>query len=226
MTSDDYQKIIDYLYKNQDLKYKSFHCLLKGANEMIGVRSNILKSIAKEISKNDYLSFIKLNKKHYYEEKAILAYLFGYLKIDFDRVIKLLEDNLIYFDTWALTDGLCANLKIFKKNQEKGFSFINKLLISNNPWYNRIGLVLLLDYYINDDYIDKILKISLNVTSTNYYVIMANAWLISICYIKYPNKTKVILNKLDEVTKRKVIGKINDSKRVKDKIRLNIIDGK
>jgi len=218
MTRSDYNKIIDYLYENSDIKYKEFHCSLKGANEMIGVRANILKSIAKEISKNNYLDFIKLNKKYYYEEKAILAYLIGYLKLDFNDVIRLLEDNLNYFDTWALTDGLCANLKIFKKHLDEGFIFINKLLVSNNNWHIRIGLVLLLDYYINDDYIDKVLEISLSIKNNDYYVMMANAWLVSICYIKYPDKTSVILDKLDLITRRKAISKINDSKRVKEKI--------
>ena len=219
MTRSDYNKIIDYLYENSDIKYKEFHCSLKGASEMIGVRANILKNIAKEISKNNYLDFIKLNKKYYYEEKAILAYLIGYLNLDFNDVIRLLEDNLNYFDTWALTDGLCANLKIFKKHLDEGIIFINKLLVSNNNWHIRIGIVLLLDYYINDNYIDKVLEISLSIKNNDYYVMMANAWLVSICYVKYPDKTKNILNKLDIVTRRKTISKINDSKRVKDKIK-------
>lgn len=221
MTRSDYNKIIDYLYQKRDIKYKEFHCSLKGASEMIGVRTNILKSIAKEISKNDYQDFIKLNNKYYYEEKAILAYLIGYLKIDFSDVIMILEDNINYFDTWALTDGLCANLKIFKKHLDEGFVFINKLLDSNT-WHIRIGLVLLLDYYINDDYIDKVLEISLSIKNNDYYVMMANAWLVSICYIKYPDKTKVILNKLDIVTRRKTISKINDSRRVKEKISVKL----
>lgn len=221
MTRSDYNKIIDYLYQKRDIKYKEFHCSLKGASEMIGVRTNILKSIAKEISKNNYQDFIKLNNKYYYEEKAILAYLIGYLKIDFSDVIMILEDNINYFDTWALTDGLCANLKIFKKHLDEGFVFINKLLDSNT-WHIRIGLVLLLDYYINDDYIDKVLEISLSIKNNDYYVMMANAWLVSICYIKYPDKTKVILNKLDIVTRRKAISKINDSRRVKEKISVKL----
>ena len=221
MTRSDYNKIIDYLYQKRDIKYKEFHCSLKGASEMIGVRTNILKSIAKEISKNDYQDLIKLNNKYYYEEKAILAYLIGYLKIDFSDVIMILEDNINYFDTWALTDGLCANLKIFKKHLDEGFVFINKLLDSNT-WHIRIGLVLLLDYYINDKYIDKVLEISLSIKNNDHYVMMANAWLVSICYIKYPDKTKVILNKLDIVTRRKAISKINDSKRVKEKISVKL----
>ena len=221
MTRSDYNKIIDYLYQKRDIKYKEFHCSLKGASEMIGVRTNILKSIAKEISKNNYQDFIKLNNKYYYEEKAILAYLIGYLKIDFSDVIMILEDNINYFDTWALTDGLCANLKIFKKHLDEGFVFINKLLDSNT-WHIRIGLVLLLDYYINDKYIDKVLEISLSIKNNDHYVMMANAWLVSICYIKYPDKTKVILNKLDIVTRRKAISKINDSRRVKEKISVKL----
>jgi len=163
---------------------------------------------------------------YFYEEKAILAYLIGYLKLDFNDVIRLLEDNLNYFDTWALTDGLCANLKIFKKHLDEGFIFINKLLVSNNTWHIRIGLVLLLDYYINDKYIDKVLEISLSIKNSNYYVMMANAWLVSICYIKYPDKTKVILNKLDDATRRKAISKINDSKRVKEKNKCKISNEK
>ena len=218
MTKSDYQKIIDYLYQNQDLEYRDFHLSLKGASDMIGVRTPILKKIAKEISKNDYIAFIKLNEKKYYEEKAILAYMLGYLKIDFDNVIKLLDENIDYFDSWALTDGLCSNLKIFKKYQKEGFNYINKLLEGSNPWHVRIGLVLLLDYYINDNYIDKVLEISQNISNSDYYVMMANAWLVSICYIKYPIKTQVILDKLDNITRRKAISKINDSRRVKGKL--------
>lgn len=80
-------------------------------------------------------------------------------------------------------------------------------------------MVLLLNYYINDKYIDLILKIANNINSEEYYVKMANAWLISICYIKYPNKTKIFLNntKIDKWTYNKSISKICDSKRISDK---------
>lgn len=218
MTKSDYQKIIDYLYQNQDLEYRNFHLSLKGASDMIGVRTPLLKKIAKEISKNDYIAFIKLNEKKYYEEKAILAYMLGYLKIDFDSLVSLIDESIDYFDSWALTDGLCSNLKIFKKYQKEGFNYINKLLERSNPWHVRIGLVLLLDYYINDNYIDKVLEISQNISNSDYYVMMANAWLVSVCYIKYPIKTQVILDKLDNIIRRKAISKINDSRRVKGKL--------
>ena len=53
---------------------------------------------------------------------------------------------------------------------------------------------------------------------------MANAWLLSICYIKFPEKTKKFLEntKIDNFTYNKTISKICDSYRVskEDKIKL------
>ena len=45
---------------------------------------------------------------------------------------------------------------------------------------------------------------------------MANAWLISICFIKFPNETLKYLKKckLNKFTKNKAISKIRDSYRV------------
>ena len=90
------------------------------------------------------------------------------------------------------------------------------MLKSTNLWDIRFALVLLLDYYINDDYIDELYSIIDSIKSDDYYVEMANAWLISICFIKYPDKTiKYLLNNnLDKFTYNKSIDKICDSYRV------------
>ena len=83
---------------------------------------------------------------------------------------------------------------------------------------------MLLDFYINDEYINKIFELADQVNSANYYVKMAKAWLISICYIKYPSITEEFLyhTKMDNWTLNKTISKICDSKRVNeiDKLRL------
>jgi UDP-N-acetylmuramate--alanine ligase len=63
-----------------------------------------------------------------------------------------------------------------------------------------------------------------NDTNNEYYVMMAKAWLISICYIKYKDITLDYLKKtnIDKITYNKTISKICDSKRVSinDKIML------
>ena len=210
-----YEKFIKYLKSLQNINYKNFHSKLILDNNLIGIKTPILKEIAKKISKGDYKSFIKLNKHKYYEEIIIHGLIIGYLK-DFNEVKELLDNFIPYNTNWAINDIVCANMKIFKKHQEEGFNIIKKYIKSNNPFQIRIGIVLLLDFYINEEYIDKIFKISNSIKLDNYYVKMANAWLISICYIKFKEKTYNYLlnNKLDKFTLNKAISKICDSKRV------------
>lgn len=221
---DNYNKFIDYLFTLQDLKYKEFHSKLILSDNLIGIKTPILKAIAKNISKGDYKTFIKLNKHEFYEEIIIHGLIIGYLS-DFKECLKYLDEFIPYVDNWAINDIVCANMKIFKKNQNEGFNIIKKYIKSNNPFQIRIGVVLLLDFYINDEFIDKIFNIIDNIHNDNYYVKMANAWIISICYIKYKEKTHNYLlnNNLDKFTFNKTISKICDSKRVDIKDKINLI---
>lgn len=216
----DYKHFLQFLYSLEDKKYKEFHSkLILNNKNIIGIRTPKLKEIAKDISKGNYLEFIKLCQNNLYEEKIIYGLVLGYIKSDFKTITSLLDTYIYNIDNWAINDIVCANLKIFKTNQTEGFKYINKLLKNKNPFIIRFALVLLLDFYINDKYINEVLMIADKVKNNNYYVQMANAWLISICYIKYPNKTKTFLsnNNLNPWTQNKAISKIKDSKRVIDK---------
>ena len=154
---DNYNEFINYLFTFEDLKYKEFHSKLILSNNLIGIRTPILKEIAKKISKGDYKTFIKLNKHEIYEEIIIHGLIIGYLSV-FNESLSLLDNFIPYVDNWAINDIVCANMKIFKKYQEKGFDKILNYIESNNPFQIRIGIVLLLDFYINDKYIDKIFR--------------------------------------------------------------------
>ena len=163
-----YKKFIDYLYTLQDKKYKDFHFkLLKNDSiKLIGIRTNNLKLLAKQISKTNYDEFIKINTHETYEEVVIHGFILSFVK-DFDKLLKLLDDFVKYIDNWATNDLVSASLKQFKKNQEKGYNYILKCL-NGNDYMIRFGLTLLLNHYLNDDYIDKVLNISNNINNDNY----------------------------------------------------------
>ena len=215
---EDYDIFINYLMSLKDENYQLFHSrLLKNDNiEVIGIRTPILKEIAREISKGNYETFISQIKHLYYEEDVIYGLMIGYLKIPFTDILNFLDNFIPFVNNWSTNDLVCANMKIFKKNLDNGFKYILKLLDSKEPWKIRFGLVLLLDFYINDDYIDKVITICNSIKSNEYYIIMANAWVISICYIKYKNKTMILLkeNNLDDFTFNKAIQKIIESNRI------------
>ena len=214
---DDYNEFINYLYKLQDIKYKKFHGnLLPGTDNLIGIRTPILKKIAKDISKGNYNEFLNLNQHKYYEECIIHAFIISNLKLPIDNIINYINKFLPYIDNWATCDLFCASLKIVKNNKDIFFKYINRLIVNDNEWIRRFCFVILLDYYIEENYLPKIFNLCDKYNNDKYYVNMAIAWLISICYIKYNEITLQYIydNKLDNFTHNKAIQKIIESARI------------
>lgn len=212
-----YDEFLSYLDSLSEEKYKRFHqSLVLDGKPIRGIRTPLLKYLAKEIVKGDFKSFLELNKMSSYEEIILYGLVVSNSKIPFLEQLAYLDYFISYIDNWAINDIVCGSLKSFKKYQNEGFIAIKKYLNDSNPWSIRFGLVLLLGYYINDNYINEVLDIANNITSSDYYVKMANSWLISICYIKYKEETALFLRntKIDNWTYNKAISKMCDSKRV------------
>ena len=210
----DYKKIIDELKRLSDKKYLEFNSSIIPTNDiMYGVRTPILKQISKKIANSDYEKFIKYNSHKSYEEKLLHGLVIGYINADFNEILRQIDIFMPFNDNWAINDIVCANLKVFKNNKKEGYKKIKEYLNSNNPWKIRFGLVLLLNYYIDDEYIDLIIDNIVLIKNDNYYVKMANAWLISICFKKYKKKIYNLLKlkTLDKYTQNKAIQKIRES---------------
>lgn len=216
-----YQDFLQYLFQIKDEQYASFHQNLVKNKEVkiIGIRTPILKELAKKIAKTDYLSFFKENKHQYYEEIILHGLVITYLKDDFQYTLSLFDEYISYINNWASCDIIVCNYKLFKKHLEEGFVKVNEYVHSSDSFKIRVGLVLLLTYYINENYIDKVLTIANHIHDEDYYVKMANAWLISVCLVKFYDKTILFLknNKLDDWTHNKAIQKAIESYRIKDK---------
>ena len=203
----DYQKFVDFLFSFEDLEYKNFNSKLVLKNNLIGIRVPILKKIAKELAKGNYKEFISIMNHNYHEEVLIHGLILGYIKDPmnyFDDYIKDMND-------WQSCDITISNMKYFKYNQD--INYIKKYL------YHRVGYVILLTYYIKDEYIDELYNIVDNYNSDNYYVKMAVAWLLSYLIIYDKNRAVKYLkkSKLDDFTYNKGIQKAIESKKIKDK---------
>ena len=104
-----------------------------------------------------------------------------------------------------------------KKYYNEVWDLVNEYLSSKQEFEVRFALVMILNYYINDEYIERIFEIINQVNLDKYYVKMANAWLISYCVIKEYDKTLYFLEndcKVDEWTYKKGIQKSIESFRV------------
>lgn len=216
-TKENYQKFINYLLSLEDSNYRDFHSKLLGVKKkVIGIRTPKLKELAKDISKGEWKEFINYSQNTYYEEGVIKGLVLGFIKVDCETREEYIDTFIDEIDNWATCDIVVGNLKFLKKEKEKYYDFIKKCTTSDNPWRIRFGLVTLLGYYLEDRYIDEIFLLCSSVTNREYYVKMAQAWLISIMFIKFRDKTMEYLknNNLDSWTQNKAIQKIRESTRV------------
>ena len=214
------------LLELQDVKYKEFHSgLCPNVDKIIGVRVPQLKELAKQIAKEDYKKFLIHVKDEYYEELALHGLVIGYAKMSIEDTFDYLKKFVPKINSWAVCDVTCANLKITKKYRKEMWEFLETYIHSNKEYEIRFAVVMYLNYYLDDEYIDEILKRIDKVENKEYYVQMAIAWLISFAYIKQKDKTIKYLekNSLDKFTQNKAIQKIRESYRVSKEEKENLL---
>ncbi|MDO5009624.1 MAG: DNA alkylation repair protein [Intestinibacter bartlettii] len=202
------------LFELADDKYKKFHSsLCPNTENIIGVRLPQLRQIAKEITKGDWRSFLSTSKEDYYEEVLINGLVIAYAKCDVDERLNYIKDFVPKIYNWAICDTFCNTLKFVNKNKEAVWDFIQPYLKSSKEFEIRFAVVIILNYYITEDYIDIVLETLDKVRHNGYYVKMAVAWAISMCFIKFEEKTMLYLknNNLDDFTYNKSLQKICES---------------
>ncbi len=211
-------KILEEIILNKDDSYRKFHSkLVPNINNILGLRGPIAKQIAKKYANTDTGdAFLDSLPHTYYDEKLVHGYMLGYLKRDLNTLKRYLVDFLPYVDNWAVCDSMVCGLKNFFKNPDTVSEFIFSCLKSDKAYTVRFGIVSLLSYYINDKYIDMVIKSTLSIKSDEYYIKMAIAWLCSVCLVKqYDKAITVIENKqLDKWTHNKAIQKAIESFRI------------
>lgn len=211
------EKVLKQLYEMQDLKYKEFDSsLCPNVDNIIGVQVPKLRAIAKELVKENQREYLELENIEYYEEKVIQGLMIGMSNLTIEDTKKYLEKFIPKIDSWAVCDIVCSSLKLSKKYQKEIWGFLDKYIKSYKEFEIRFAVVMYLDYFLNDEYIDRVIKNISKIKSDKYYVQMAIAWLLAESFIKQKEKTKEYLknNKLDNFTHNKAIQKIIDSYRV------------
>jgi len=201
--------------QNIDEKYREFHSrLCPNINNILGVRVPILRKIAKDISKKEWQQVIENIKNESYEETLIEGLIIGYVKIPAENKLELVRKFVPKIDNWCTCDVFCSNIKI--KEDKILWDFLSDYLKSNKEFELRFVIVMYLDYFLTDEYIEKVLENIDKIKCDKYYVQMAIAWLVSVAYVKQKEITKnyLLKNKLDIFTYNKALQKIIESNRV------------
>ena len=180
--------------------------------EVLAIPVPILKRVAKEIMKGNYISFLELKLLDNYESTIVYGSIINNLK-DIELVRKYLDIYVNYIDNWSSCDILSINLKDKDELFELAISYIN----SDKPFVRRVGFRLFFKYLDNQLYIKRIFSIIDKMYDEgHYYVNMIIAWLLCESFIKNRDMTLTYLknNNLNDFVINKMISKCRDSYRV------------
>ena len=211
------EEIRIWLMEHAEEKLSSFSSsLIPGEEHVLGVRIPLLRAYAKTLAAGDWRDYLENAKDTSMEEIMLQGLTLGYVRESFTTLAPYLETYVGKIDNWSVCDSPCTSLKIAKREPEAVWNFLQKYLQSNQEYELRFGIVMLLNYYIDEQHIDQVLAWMNRIHHEGYYVKMAVAWNLSVCYVRFPEKTMTLLeqNELDDWTYNKSIQKMLESYRV------------
>ncbi|BDR86702.1 hypothetical protein N071400001_13100 [Clostridium tetani] len=177
------KKIRREIFELIDEDYKKFSSsLLPNIDNILGVRLPELRKLAKKVAKDDWRKFIDTADNQYFEQIMLQGMVLGYIKTNIEEILLYLAEFIPKIDNWSVCDSFCGGLKFTNNNMEQVWNFIQPFLSSKKEYEVRFAVVMLLDFYINDEYIDKVLKLLDNVNHPGYY---ANGSCLGSFYLLY-----------------------------------------
>ena len=207
------------LFEYQDEKYADFSAKLVPTlprEAFIGVRSPSYKLIlrrVKELPVAELQTFLQTLPHKYHEENSLHIALINKIK-NYDECLAELEHFLPYVNSWAVSDAL--NPAVLKKNRQQLLPKLEQWMRDEAPFTKRVGMLLLMKYFLDDDFKPEYLELPAKIRSQEYYVNMMTAWLFAEALVKQWDAALPFIQnkKLDTWTHNKAIQKACESFRV------------
>ncbi len=205
------------LFAMQDREFCEFQaklCPSVAEGTMIGVRTPLLRSMAKELIKSGEADAFLAELPHrYFEENQLHAFIISELK-SYDRVIEELERFLPQVDNWATCDQMSP--KVFKKHPAQLPAQIEAWLRSEHPYTIRFGIGTLMQHYLDGEFKPEYPERLAQMRSEEYYVNMMLAWYFATALAKQYDAVLPYLTdrRLDGWVHNKTIQKARESYRI------------
>ncbi len=179
----------------------------------------VQKQIARSVANGDITQvtqYLEQPQTATHEEINVWGLVIAYAPIKEEDRQRYLWEFAHRIDNWNSCDIVVAANKKIRKNLDTYWDFALELVRDDYAFAKRFGIVILMSYYLKDEYIGRVLDQIIQVQDENYYVRMAVAWLVAMALVNHYDKAVQVLEKrqLDEWTHRKAISKACDSFRI------------
>lgn len=226
-------EIKEIFTQKSEEKYRDFSGTLinNSTLPLLGVRLPELKKLAVSIDKNgEAVQFLEVCDFSSIEMCLLYSYVLGRIKRDIEELLAYFEKAAAHADNWCTCDILCQSFKQCKKQREKVWVLLEKYIKSGETYLMRIAVVMMMSYYLTDEYIARVFEALSEYNNDGYYYKMGAAWCAATAFAKYPDRTYSFLQtcSFDDFTFNKAIQKMLESRRVSgsDKIKLRAMKRK
>lgn len=211
------EEIRDFLEEHAEEKFQKFTSgLIPGTDQIIGVRIPELRKLAKQLARGDWRTYLENASDASYEEINLQGFVLGYAKAPIEELLAYAAAFIPKIHDWSVNDGFCATFKIAQKYREEVWEFLMQYRDSEQEFEQRVVAVMLMDHFLVEEYIDRVLAVWDSLKHEGYYCKMGVAWGIATAYAKFPEKTHAFMqnNHLDSFTYNKAIQKMIESYRI------------
>jgi 3-methyladenine DNA glycosylase AlkD len=212
--------VVELLQENRDEKYGQFQSRLLPTVEpaaIIGVRTPVLRDIAKQLKKDERCQMFLSELPHtYFEENQLHGFIISEMA-DFACCMQELERFLPYMDNWATCDQ--TSPKVFKRHKEELLISIKNWISSEHVYTIRFAIGMLMKHFLDEDFKREYLDLVAGIRSDEYYVNMEIAWYMATALAKqWETAIPYIENhKMDQWVHNKTIQKARESYRITEK---------
>ncbi len=200
-----------------DEEYRCFQIPLMptvSSERVIGVRTPVLRKLAKELAGTPEAEAFLLELPHtYYEENNLHAFLVEQIK-DYATCVTAIDAFLPFVDNWSTCDGWSP--KVLKKHPQELLSKIREWMASDHPYTVRYGIGMLQRYFLDEQFSPEYLRWVAAIDREEYYVRMMVAWYFATALAKQYEAALPYIreHRLPEWTHNKAIQKAVESYRV------------
>lgn len=220
--------IRQWLLTEAEADYARFSAsLLPGVEHILGVRLPKLRKMANDIAKTDWQQYLQNGEEFYFEDIMLKGMVIGAAKMSWPEAMGWIEQFVPKITNWSVCDSFCSGLKKKAKiYRAEMWQFIQPYLAAENPYAQRFAIVMMLGHYLDDVYLAEVLERLSGIETNHYYVQMAMAWAISMCYVRNPALVLPYLqdSPWDEVILNKALQKIIESRQITNEQRQQMRD--
>ena len=191
-----------------------------GVEHILGIRVPDLRKLAARIAKDGWEAYLDTADTYYMEERMLQGMVLGCIRPDADIEVYLHRVTCFVWNinSWSVCDTFKfgGGKRFIEANKDRIWEYLKTWMRAEGEYEIRFGVVMAMQYFIDEEHIEELFSLYNAIRHEGYYVRMGVAWALSVCFVRFPERTLAYLkqNTLDNFTYNKALQKIIESYRV------------